>query len=185
MSGLFDDQQTMRIIGRSVAEMRANVSRVVADDIDWDEFDTRMFRLMRSTYEETAAQAVGGALSREQKGLVDSALAEQLYPHGADFSLTERLQDGRNGTLSINQFTQSLSMYLRSSRSSAMAVWANDKGDALAVRRLGATDHHCSRCLLYAGLGPIRIQDAIIPGRECECYANCVCSLEILDPQEP
>jgi hypothetical protein len=181
MSGLFDDQQTLRIIGRAVAEMRSNVSKVLADDIDWDEFDSRMFKLMRSTYEETAQNAVGGALSKEQKRLIESALAEQLYPHGEGFSLTERLQDGRNGTMPINQFTQSLSMYLRSSRSSAMAAWANDKGDVLAVRRLGATDHHCARCLLYAGLGAIKIQDAIIPGRACSCYSNCVCTLEIVE----
>jgi hypothetical protein len=174
---MIDDDRLYEMIDDAIAEFRAWTGRYLAGSIDWDAFKAGTFRRIRSLYYDGIAAAVGEALTQEQRALIEQLLAEQFYPHGEGFSLTEKFEDKANLSVSWAMFAVSVGMYFKSVRGAAYQVKALKDGDQLARRILGATDQHCNQCLLYAALPPMKLKDMVVPGAHCSCYTNCLCML--------
>jgi hypothetical protein len=174
---MIDADRLQRMIDDAIAEFQSWTGRYLSGQIDWDAFKAGTFRRIRELYFAGIAAAVGSKLTAKQRSLIEDLLAEQFYPHGEGFSLTEKFDDRANLSVSWAMFAVSVAMYFRSVRGAAYQVKAVTDGDKLVTRQLGATDAHCNQCLLYAALGPLKLKDAIPPGRHCSCYTNCLCLL--------
>lgn len=173
-----DDDELKRIFERFLDKLTSAADSYLDGSSGWDRFKARVFRLMRQIYYESGSVPADGELTSEQRDIIERALAEQLYPGGAgDFALTDKLDEFRDGGISWAQLFVSLTMYFKSARSVAYEVYQDSRGERLVERRLGATDQHCPECLLLASLAPVKLADAVIPGRECRCYTNCLCRL--------
>lgn len=179
---MFEDEEINKKIDAAIAKMKALLGRLASGVIDWAEFKDEFFDMMTGLYFDTAAEANGGALSIEQTATVERALAEQFNRDiGEDFSLEDKMSDFELALITLGQFAASLAMYLKSSKVNARQVWADNNSQKMGVRKLGATDNHCVECVALSLMGPQRLADMVMPGRECRCYTNCLCTVEILN----
>jgi hypothetical protein len=104
------------------------------------------------------------------------AIARELkdlhYPAFRKFS-----QDLQQGNLTEAQARARIKTFAKASETMAdlgQKSSAKQNGFAWGRRYLGAVEH-CQDCPIYAAMGAVRIDDLILPGRQCECRFNCKC----------
>lgn len=166
-------------IKKAIKRSTVWLGQLAAGVIGFTAFKTMIYRQMRELYTETAAIAVNGPLTSAEKVFVESSIQEQLFAEVGDnsFGLSARMAQYQANALTMGQFSLTISNYIKSSRGHAIEMWSKREGDRLVVRKLGATDDHCPQCLLYASLPAMKLKDAVIPSRNCDCYVNCRCIL--------
>ena len=176
---MFNDEEVKALIDAAIKSSVALLGQYSADMFDFDVLKARVYKMLRDLYKETAQVGIGGELSNAQKNALEEAVQEQLFSEIGDesFGLSQKLDDYNSGAVSLALFAASFAMYLRSARTAAFEVWAVKNEDRLVKRRLGATDNHCTECLMYSALPAMKLRDAVIPGRGCSCYSNCLCTL--------
>lgn len=94
--------------------------------------------------------------------------------------------DLTKGTMTRAQFEQRLKLYANSSNisfSQAQQQNSKDNGDRYMRRRLHASES-CSDCIRYAARGVVAIGSLPLPKQNCQCGANCRCTVEYLNEPE-
>lgn len=102
-----------------------------------------------------------------------------------DFPALERFgRDLQDGKLSEKQIRARLELYAKGTKASYEKARLDTKrlnGQQYGRRLLGKADLHCDDCIRYASLGWQRLEDIILPGTNCQCGSNCLCSIEVVN----
>jgi hypothetical protein len=145
---------------------------LLANKISVAEFQLRMARDIKTVHIQMALlanpslQGSGTATGREVKEQI-----QRLGKFGDAIA---------GGNLSEAQIRQRARMYANSITPSfyRAQIESRKRSQVKTGRRvLDNQAHHCSDCLMYAGLGWVKLSDLIAPGTECECSYGCRCSI--------
>lgn len=100
---------------------------------------------------------------------------------GKRFGLKWLANDIKQGTVTPAQLRYRLGLYAKSGMLSyyqSQAAKQKSQGMTEVRRLLGVTDDHCPECVGYHQQGWVTIADLVLPGTQCSCKHNCLCSLE-------
>lgn len=169
------DQAIKKAIGKSTVWL----GQLAAGAIPFSTLKARVFGEMRRLYTATAELGVGGPLDADERVFLEASLQEQLFAEvgSEDFGLSGRMSEYQDDVITMGQFSQTVSNYLKSSRGQSIEMWSKREGETIVRRQLGDTKDHCYQCKMYAALPAMKLKDAVIPGRDCDCYTNCLCTL--------
>lgn len=87
---------------------------------------------------------------------------------------------GNQVPMTVKRFRQRLNLYVQrgvASYHDGTQSIAIAKGNQYMFRTLGATDRHCGDCVGYAAQGVVSIGALPVPTVNCQCRANCKCSV--------
>ena len=160
--------------------LQSATTAMIKGDITLAEWQSRVSLRIKQGHLELMRFGVGGAANA--KVWHENDVNKRLQT--VDFPALERFgRDLQDGKLSEKQIRARLELYARGTKASYEKARLDNKrlnGQQYGRRLLGKTDLHCEDCLRYAGLGWQRLEDIILPGTNCQCGANCLCSIEVV-----
>ncbi len=151
---------------------------------------------IRNLHMGAAIAALGSPdrLETDTMAAVAVILQNQFYAgkdpvSGRVFGLKHLMSGLMAGMITLPQFQARLGMYARSARYTAdyvqiEQVKRTDSQKIYAVRNLGTNDNHCAECVEYSRRPPERLSTIVMPGTQCSCLTNCLCSLQFLTLEE-
>ncbi|MBW4633559.1 MAG: hypothetical protein KME30_17170 [Iphinoe sp. HA4291-MV1] len=131
-----------------------------------------------------AILSVGGVdrLTESDLGQIGSLLKKQYYQGrdevtGKQFGLKYLIQEAPGQSLA--QVTHRLELYAKAGRFTADTLQL--KREAMSgktqMKRLLGQAEHCEECIRYANQDWVGIGQLPLPGQQCSCRANCLCTL--------
>ncbi|MBW4422494.1 MAG: hypothetical protein KME13_25330 [Myxacorys californica WJT36-NPBG1] len=140
------------------------------------------------TWQETTAKTIKTLHTNQAilgRGGVDRMTSADYLAVGRELRsqykyLQQFATDLTKGTMTRAQFEQRLKLYANSSNisfSQTQQQNSKDNGDRYMRRRLHASES-CPDCILYAARGVVAIGSLPLPKQNCQCGANCRCTVE-------
>jgi hypothetical protein len=147
-------------------------------------------KISLKTWQETTAQTIKTLHINQAilgRGGVDQMTPADYLAVGRELRsqykyLRQFAVDLTQGTMTRAQFEARLNLYANSSNisfSQAQQQNSVDNGDRYMRRILHARES-CPDCIRYAAAGVVAIGSLPLPKQNCQCGANCRCSVEYL-----
>lgn len=159
--------------------LQSITTRLLSGDFSVSEWQRKMAVEVKNAHLELLRFGAGGNARLWQENETIRHLERIDYP-----ALDRFGKDLIEGKLSEKQIRARVALYANSPKISyerGRVGVKREKGQRFGRRLLGKTDLHCPDCLRYAGLGWQRLEDIILPGTNCQCGVNCLCSIETSD----
>lgn len=175
------DKQVYKIVSQEIGRYEAKIiklsDRFVNGNISFADWQYKMSELTRNAHVSLLRIGRGGkdktyAIHYLEVG---RELKDLHYPALQNFA-----QEINQGKLTKAQIIARAKLYARSSRLSyelGTRKTKQEQGNWEAKRELGTCANHCQPCLDYAKRGWVNLSDLILPTKECDCMANCCCSV--------
>ena len=175
----FPDDKINRLIAAAIADLQSYLESLESGDLTWARFKAAARNLLDNLYLSVATATASGALTPEQRAIVNAALEDQDNPEAKEWSLSQLFAEYALGAITIAMFAHRMTLYLKSARTAAWQVWSRDaRGENVLFKRVLHGSNHCRQCVLYSALPPMRLVDMVLPGQACQCIGNCLCTLE-------
>lgn len=166
--------------------LQSATTAMISGDLSLSEWQSRISSRVKQGHLELMRFGVGGGDKARawHENEVENRLRKIDYPALQGFA-----EDLQSGKLSEKQVRARLELYAKGTKTSyeyARLEVKKTRNQRYGRRLLGRTDLHCEDCLNYAARGWMRLEDLILPGNDCQCGANCLCSIETSDriPEE-
>jgi hypothetical protein len=157
--------------------LQSATTALLNGDLPLSEWQKRVASRVKESHLELLRFGAGGQSRVWQESEVERHLQK------VDFPALDRFgKDLVEGKLSEKQIRARVALYASSPKVSyerGRVSVNREKGVRYGRRLLGRTDFHCPDCIAYASLGWQRLEDVILPGTECQCGVNCLCSIEV------
>lgn len=160
-------------------DLQSATTALLSGDLSLSDWQKRMSGRVKNAHLEMLSFGSGRNPRVWQQNETLRHLEKIDYP-----ALDKFGKDLRDGKLSERQIRARVAMYANSAKISyerGRVGIRKEKGQRFGRRLLGKTDLHCPDCIRYASLGWQRLEDVILPGIECQCGVNCLCSIQTSD----
>lgn len=161
--------------------LQSATTSLIRGDISLSEWQSRISSRVKKGHLDMLAFGIGGSdkVKVWHTADVEKRLQSTDYP-----SLEKFARALQNGKLSEKQVRARLDLYAKGTKVSyeqGRVELRKSRAQKYGRRLLGRTDLHCEDCINYAARGWMRLEDLILPGNDCRCGANCLCSIETSD----
>lgn len=158
-------------------DLQSITTSLFRGDLSLANWQKEMGARVKKSHLELLKFGAGGTVRAWQENETNRHLKRFDYP-----ALDKFGRDLQSGKLSKQQIRARVAQYAKSPKIAyerGRLGIKKETGQQYGRRLLGKTDLHCEDCLRYAGLGWQRLEDIILPGTNCQCGANCLCSIEV------
>lgn len=189
--------EAMELVRQNIQVQQASLvelaDKLANQSINLRQFQVEAGELLRRIHVQSAILGKDGIdrMTSADWLAVGRNLKQQYYAGkdpatGKRFGLKYLAIDIRDGKVSLPQLRSRLSLFGQSGMQSywQARVAAEMAGDRPYGIRILADVIHCESCVRYAALPPQPLQDVILPGQQCECRANCKCTIMTLTLEE-
>ncbi|MEO1145161.1 MAG: hypothetical protein AAFY26_06150 [Cyanobacteria bacterium J06638_22] len=190
-------QTTLRIAERArnaaIADLQALGRQLNEGRISTHDFHQQASLTIRQIHVQQAVLGAGGsdrvssetwlAIGRNVKKNIATGVDED----GRRYGLRELLKEVQDGSVSDRQLLARLQLYANSGKESYWQANINHaiaQGETWGERVLNEEAENCECCPVYAAMGPVPLDQIVLPTQKCPCGPNCRCRIVTMTLEE-
>ena len=175
-------KQVYKIVAKEVARYEAKIDKIsnqfVNGSVSFEAWQKRMAELVRESHISLLRFGMGGRENVFSGHYFDVGRNLKNIHYDSLHKFAIAIKDRRKTKKTIVAQSHLFARAARRSYEYGVQQLKILGGHGQARRLLGKCSPHCEPCQKYAGWGWIGINDLILPTEQCDCRANCCCSVE-------